>query len=90
MATKETLEQRIGNEPDRQHKLLTIDGGGHGDFFGPVVNLAARLVDAAVPGEVLVDDMVADQTSTEPAGRRMLKGFDEPVRVHSLLVGSPA
>ena len=28
MATKETLEQRIGNEPDRQHKLLTIDGGG--------------------------------------------------------------
>ena len=62
----------------------------HGDFFGPVVNLAARLVDAAVPGEVLVDDMVANQTSTEPAGRRMLKGFDEPVRVHSLLIGSPA
>ena len=59
----------------------------HGDYFGPVVNLAARLVDSAVPGEVLVDDAVAADPSveTEPAGRRMLKGFDEPVRVHTLL-----
>lgn len=57
----------------------------HGDYFGPVVNLAARLTDSAVPGEVLVDDAVAERVSTEPAGRRMLKGFDEPVRVHTLL-----
>jgi adenylate cyclase len=57
----------------------------HGDYFGPVVNLAARLVDSAVPGEVLVDEAVARQVATEPAGRRMLKGFPEPVRVHSLL-----
>jgi class 3 adenylate cyclase len=57
----------------------------HGDYFGPVVNLAARLVDAAVPGEVLVDDATAAHVGTEPAGRRMLKGFDEPVRVHTLL-----
>ncbi len=56
----------------------------HGDYFGPIVNLAARLTDAAVPGEVLVDDAVAAQVMTEPAGRRMLKGFDEPVRVHTL------
>ena len=57
----------------------------HGDYFGPVVNLAARLTDSAVPGEVLVDEAVAAHVSTEPAGRRMLKGFDEPVRVHTLL-----
>ena len=57
----------------------------HGDYFGPVVNLAARLVDSAVPGEVLVDDAVADVVDSEPAGKRMLKGFDAPVRVHSLL-----
>lgn len=59
----------------------------HGDYFGPVVNLAARLVDSAVPGEVLVDDAVAAHVTTEPAGRRMLKGFDEPIRVHTLLFG---
>jgi adenylate cyclase len=57
----------------------------HGDYFGPVVNLASRLTDAAVPGEVLVDDSTAAHVGTEPAGRRMLKGFEEPVRVHTLL-----
>ena len=57
----------------------------HGDYFGPIVNLAARLTDTAVPGEVLVDDAMAAHVHTEPAGRRMLKGFDEPVRVHALI-----
>ena len=64
--------------------LVTV----HGDYFGPVVNLAARLVDEAVPGEVLVDDAVAADVDTEPAGRRMLRGLDEPVTVHSLVAGA--
>ena len=59
-----------------------------GDFFGPVVNLASRLVDHAVPGEVLADAAVAGALGAglggEPAGRRMLKGFSEPVAVVSL------
>ncbi len=64
--------------------LVTV----HGDYFGPIVNLAARLVDTAVPGEILVDDAVAlaADLDVEGAGRRMLKGFDEPVRVHSLVL----
>ena len=49
------------------------------------MNLAARLVDAAIPGEVLVTDTVAERVESEPAGRRMLKGFDDPVAVHTLL-----
>jgi len=62
----------------------------HGDYFGPVVNLAARLVAAAVPGEVLIDDSLVGHNSviSESAGRRMLKGFDEPVRVHSLITSA--
>jgi adenylate cyclase len=62
----------------------------HGDYYGPVVNLAARLVDAAIPGEALVDGSVVealkdeDDLCFEPAGRRMLKGFDVPVAVWSL------
>jgi class 3 adenylate cyclase len=62
----------------------------HGDYYGPVVNLAARLVDAAIPGEALVDRSVVDALKDdedlpfEPAGRRMLKGFDVPVAVWSL------
>ena len=61
----------------------------HGDYYGPVVNLAARLVDTAIPGEVLVDASVAEEAkdeglSFEPAGRRQVKGFDAPVAVWSL------
>jgi adenylate cyclase len=62
----------------------------HGDYYGPVVNLASRLSDEAIPGEVLVDPGVADAVEVEgllfePAGRRLLKGFAEPVRVSALV-----
>jgi adenylate cyclase len=57
-----------------------------GDYFGPVVNLAARLVGAADAGEVLVDTGVANDAAAagyvfEDAGNYTLKGFDEPVAV---------
>jgi adenylate cyclase len=57
-----------------------------GDFFGPVVNLAARIADIAVPGEVLIAGSVRDALNTSaaecsPAGRRMLKGFAQPVEL---------
>lgn len=58
-----------------------------GDYFGDVVNIAARLVDEAVPGEVLVTVELADaaaDSAFEPAGRRQVKGFDDPVEVKSL------
>jgi adenylate cyclase len=62
----------------------------HGDYYGSVVNLASRLTDEAIPGEVLVDEgvvdgVVADGLGFEPAGRRLLKGFSEPVRVATLV-----
>jgi adenylate cyclase len=57
-----------------------------GDYYGPIVNLAARLTDLAVPHEVLVTPEVASRATApalrfEPAGKRMLKGFDAPVDV---------
>lgn len=70
-----------------------------GDLYGATVNRAARMVDLAVPREVLVDEGVvnhsADCATTpvamelgfEPAGRRMLKGFRDPVPLWSLSVG---
>jgi adenylate cyclase len=64
----------------------------HGDYYGPVVNLAARLVNEAIPGEALVDSSVVEalehqDACFEPAGRRLLKGFSEPVAVWSLAAG---
>ena len=59
----------------------------HGDYYGPVVNLASRLTDEAIPGEILVPSSMSGQLAefdVEPAGRRVLKGFEEPVEVLSL------
>jgi class 3 adenylate cyclase len=61
-----------------------------GDFFGPVVNLAARIVKLASPGAVLVSDEVrralADDSFVS-IGVQQLKGFDEPVEVFELVEG---
>jgi class 3 adenylate cyclase len=64
-----------------------LDRGG--DYYGPVVNLAARLAELAVPSEVLVSMEVAGHLAgkdlrCEPAGRRLLRGFDEPVNLVSV------
>jgi class 3 adenylate cyclase len=52
-----------------------------GDYYGSVVNLAARLVALAPPGEVLVDTRLAEEagdgaTALDPL---QVKGFREPV-----------
>ena len=54
-----------------------------GDYYGPVVNLASRLANEAVPDEVLVDRATAEHpgVTTVAAGRRSLKGFAEPIEV---------
>jgi adenylate cyclase len=69
----------------------------HGDYYGKVVNLASRLADLAIPGEVLVDADTAAAAggsfSFRAAGRRLLKGFDEPLELYSLrapLASAPA
>ncbi len=60
-----------------------------GDYYGRVVNLAARAASLALPGELLVDESTSSAVSNyefEPAGRRQLKGFPEPVRMSSLTI----
>jgi adenylate cyclase len=61
----------------------------HGDLYGTTVNLAARLADVAVPGEVLAAEAISSLATDrdlefERAGRRQLKGFQEPVPVVSV------
>ena len=60
-----------------------------GDYYGPVVNLAARLAELAVPNELLVTPELAAKVRDprlhfEPAGKRLPKGFDEPVSLLTL------
>jgi adenylate cyclase len=55
-----------------------------GDYFGSQVNLAHRVVNRALAGEVLVTDRVAaaiegrERLSLEPIGQVSLKGFPDP------------
>lgn len=63
-----------------------------GDYYGSVVNLASRVADIAVPWEILITDAVASRLPAsfpvEPAGRRLLKGFIDPIALHSLTIAS--
>jgi adenylate cyclase len=68
-----------------------------GDYYGSVVNLASRIAAVAVPGEILVtDELIQGATATEtsiefePAGRRSLKGFAEPIPLWSVTRSRPA
>ncbi|HTL83787.1 MAG TPA: adenylate/guanylate cyclase domain-containing protein [Acidimicrobiia bacterium] len=64
----------------------------HGDFYGSVVNMAARLVAAAEPGTVLADPALHERLhrvrgpyTFMPAGRITLAGFGDPVETFQLL-----
>jgi adenylate cyclase len=62
--------------------------GRDGDYFGPVVHLAARIVAIAAPGTVLASDGVRARVTArdlEPVGSRSLRGFDQAVEVHRLV-----
>ena len=56
-----------------------------GDYFGPLVNLLARLVKAAAPGEVVVTDAAAamltpDMWTVVPLAPAELRGIEGPIR----------
>ena len=59
----------------------------NGDYFGNPVNLAARLVAAAAPEQILATSELHDELPNWPAvarGPLTLKGFDTPVTAFEL------
>ncbi len=62
-----------------------------GDYFGPPVNLAARLVAVAEPGQVVAADelvqVLGDGWLAVPGLPETLRGFDEPVTPYVLSAG---
>lgn len=60
------------------------------DLFGATVQLAARICSAAAPGDVFASSAVKELSlgkgfKWNDRGELVLKGFNEPVRVHELL-----
>jgi adenylate cyclase len=88
------LNRRLADDPQLPSVRTALAAGPvvshHGDYYGDVVNLAARLVKAAEPGEVLVSESVAqsDLGSTalvfEASESLSLKGYDERVEAYRL------
>ena len=66
---------------------------GQAFVTGDAVNVAARLEQAAQPGEILLGDatfrLVRDAIDAQPAGELDLKGKALPVRAHRLLAVDP-
>lgn len=59
----------------------------NGDYFGNPINIAARLVAAAAPGQILAASALHDQLPDWPAlvhGPLTLKGFDAPVTAYDM------
>jgi adenylate cyclase len=60
---------------------------GYGDYYGPVVNTAARAVKLAEPGTILVTDEVCRRAEHAPLafealGEHKLRGMDRPVALY--------
>ena len=84
-----TALRRDDQLPDARVGLAAGPVVSHqGDYYGDVVNLAARLVKAAEPGAVLVSESVARQLSgeldAEPVDTEPLKGYDGTARAYRL------
>jgi adenylate cyclase len=88
-----TLVERFDGDPN-----VTPRGGmavgdlllRGGDYYGPIVNLASRIAQLAVPNELLVTPEIAADTTDptlrfEPAGKRMVKGLDAPVSLSTVV-----
>ncbi|HSS11927.1 MAG TPA: hypothetical protein VLL25_18710, partial [Acidimicrobiales bacterium] len=62
---------------------------GYGDYYGPIVNIAARATKLAEPGVILVTALVRDRASRsglsfEPIGEHVLRAIDTPLALFQL------
>ncbi len=86
IAAGEVVASGMGSD---QHRAYTV--------IGPSVNLAARLVGIAGPGEVVLDDSVHDAIAREATCAMLealaIKGIDRPItawRLNALVAGGDA
>lgn len=91
-----TIACRLVQHPKAAEACLEVRAGiaygdvlaQDGDYFGPPVNLAARLVAAAAPGQVLASPATAQVLGvdhvTEQLEPRALRGIDDPVAPYAV------
>jgi adenylate cyclase len=82
------LQERVDEDPGLPQLRGGVAAGGlvrgYADYYGPVVNTAARAVKLAPPGAIWATDEVRRRAVGaplvfEPLGEHALRGFDRPV-----------
>jgi class 3 adenylate cyclase len=63
-----------------------------GDYLGGAVNVASRVVNSAMPGQILLTDPVATAATkagieVEELGVRMMRGVDDPLALYRVKPG---
>lgn len=94
--TVRQLAHAIAREPDYPAVRIGINEGSaavrDGDYFGVAVNLTARLMQHAKPGQVLCSERIAtvaaheSLAATRPLGAVRLKNIVQPVPLYELLL----
>jgi class 3 adenylate cyclase len=86
------LVEAFRDEPDMPPVRVGLDAGQvaalRGDFYGPPVHLAARVVTAAPPATVLMSAAMRDRIAPDASrsvGLHTLAGFDSPVELFALV-----
>ncbi len=90
------LAESFGSDPALPPLRVGLAAGPavalHGDYYGEVVNLAARLVKASEPSQVVVSESVRAAVGArfafEDASELTPKGFDAPVAAYRLLASA--
>lgn len=96
MAVQQELARHCGAHPGQPLQVRIGLAAGEplerqNDFFGSTVQLAARLCAHAEPEQILVSNVVAELCLGKGLGFRdlgevPLKGFDQPMRVHCVVI----
>lgn len=89
-------QAELGRDPDLPAIRVGINTGPAlyrtGDYLGGAVNVAARVVSAAMAGQILMTEPVAKAASNdgipvEEVGVRMMRGVDEPLALYRVKPG---
>lgn len=84
-------QSELANDPDLPAIRVGINTGPAlyrtGDYLGGAVNVASRVVNGAMPGQILLTDPVANAAAkagipVEEVGMRMMRGVDEPLALY--------
>jgi class 3 adenylate cyclase len=84
------LLREVADDPELTQVRIGLAAGPvvshHGDYYGNVVNLAARLVKAAEPGTAMVSAALGSSKRGETIELPALKGYDHPVEAWRLVL----